>query len=50
MPIIEADLETDDDFDLDITIIEQADPTHVINMTDDNCGQTCAGSTCITNA
>jgi FxLD family lantipeptide len=38
------------DFTLDMEIIERLDPSRVINMTDDNCGSTCAGSTCITNA
>ena len=38
------------DFDLDITLIEVVDPAHLINMTDDGCGQTCEKSTCISAA
>lgn len=34
-------------WDLDITLIEQADPAKIVTMTDDNCGNTCEGSTCI---
>lgn len=34
-------------WDLDIRLIEQADPAKVVTMTDDNCGNTCEGSTCI---
>lgn len=40
----------DSEFDLDITLLEVADPGHLINMTDDGCGTTCEKSTCITNA
>jgi FxLD family lantipeptide len=39
-----------DEFDLDITLLEVADPAHLINMTDDGCGSTCEGSTCISAA
>ena len=39
-----------DEFDLDITLLEVADPAHLINMTDDGCGSTCSGSTCISAA
>ncbi|REE98995.1 FxLD family lantipeptide [Thermomonospora umbrina] len=39
--------EADAEFDLDITLIEMVDPAHLINMTDDGCGQTCEKSTCI---
>ncbi|MFJ1795359.1 FxLD family lanthipeptide [Kitasatospora griseola] len=35
------------DFDLDITLLEVADPAHLVEMTDDNCGSTCEKSTCI---
>lgn len=35
------------EFDLDVTVLEVADPAHLINMTDDGCGQTCEKSTCI---
>ena len=45
-----ADLEADPEFDLDITLIEVLDPAHLINMTDDGCGQTCEKSTCISAA
>lgn len=39
-----------DEFDLDITLVEVADPAHLVNMTDDGCGQTCEKSTCISAA
>ncbi|RSM80868.1 FxLD family lantipeptide [Kibdelosporangium aridum] len=38
------------EFDLDVTLLEVVDPAHLINMTDDGCGNTCAGSTCISAA
>lgn len=38
------------EFDLDITLLEVVDPAHLINMTDDGCGQTCEKSTCISAA
>lgn len=40
----------DSGFDLDVTLVEVADPGHLINMTDDGCGQTCEKSTCISAA
>lgn len=40
----------DAEFDLDVTLLEVADPAHLINMTDDGCGSTCEGSTCISAA
>lgn len=40
----------DSEFDLDVTLLEVADPGHLINMTDDGCGTTCEQSTCITGA
>jgi FxLD family lantipeptide len=40
----------DTEFDLDVTLLEVADPGHLINMTDDGCGTTCEKSTCITGA
>lgn len=43
-----ADLAPGSDFDLDITLVEVADPAHLINMTDDGCGSTCENSTCVT--
>lgn len=36
-----------DSFELDITLLEVADPAHLVTMTDDNCGSTCEKSTCI---
>jgi FxLD family lantipeptide len=42
-----VDSEADSEFDLDVTLLEVADPAHLINMTDDGCGQTCEKSTCI---
>lgn len=45
-----AEVERDSLFDLDITLIEVVDPAHLINMTDDGCGQTCEKSTCISAA
>ncbi|MGW5051477.1 FxLD family lanthipeptide [Actinokineospora sp. NPDC004072] len=38
------------EFDLDVTLLEVVDPAHLINMTDDGCGQTCEKSTCISAA
>jgi len=40
----------DSEFDLDITLLEVVDPAHLINMTDDGCGNTCEKSTCISAA
>ncbi|MEC3997218.1 FxLD family lanthipeptide [Actinacidiphila sp. DG2A-62] len=34
-------------WDLDITLVEQVDPAKIVVMTDDNCGNTCEKSTCI---
>ncbi|MFD8478800.1 FxLD family lanthipeptide [Kitasatospora sp. NPDC059673] len=35
------------DFDLDVTIVEGADPVAaLLRDTDDNCGSTCGGSAC----
>jgi FxLD family lantipeptide len=45
-----ATLALDSEFDLDVTLVEVADPGHLINMTDDGCGQTCEKSTCISAA
>lgn len=41
---------SDSEFDLDVTLIEVADPGYLINMTDDGCGQSCEKSTCISAA
>lgn len=38
----------DDVFDLDITLIEVADPAGLVNVTDDGCTSTCGA--CVTNA
>jgi len=35
-------------FELDVTLLEMADPAGLVNMTDDGCGSTCEKSTCIT--
>lgn len=40
----------DSEFDLDVTLLEVADPAHLIDMTDDGCGHTCEKSTCISAA
>lgn len=37
-------------FDLDVTLLEVADPAGLVNMTDDGCGQTCEQDTCISGA
>ncbi len=34
-------------FELDVTLLEVADPASLVNMTDDGCGSTCEKSTCI---
>ncbi|WP_227870307.1 MULTISPECIES: FxLD family lanthipeptide [Streptomyces] len=36
-------------FDLDITMVETTDPASLVTMTDDGCGSTCQGSTCISS-
>jgi FxLD family lantipeptide len=33
------------DFDLDVTLLEIADPGSLVNVTDDNCGSTCGACT-----
>jgi FxLD family lantipeptide len=43
-----AVVEDDDVFDLDITVIEVADPAGLVNVTDDGCGSTCGA--CVTNS
>jgi FxLD family lantipeptide len=39
--------ETADEFDLDISLLEMADPAGLVNVTDDGCGSTCGA--CTTN-
>ncbi|MGW9211005.1 FxLD family lanthipeptide [Embleya sp. NPDC055664] len=46
-PVVDPD---DEGFDLDISILEIADPNGLITMTDDNCGSTCKKTTCITSS
>ncbi|MBT2420752.1 FxLD family lanthipeptide [Streptomyces sp. ISL-22] len=36
-----------DGFDLDVSLVEIADPAGLVNLTDDNCGTTCGA--CTTN-
>ncbi|MCL6739386.1 FxLD family lanthipeptide [Streptomyces neyagawaensis] len=36
-----------DGFDLDVSLVEVADPAGLVNLTDDNCGTTCGA--CTTN-
>ena len=43
-------LPVESEFDLDVTLLEVHDTGHLLNMTDDNCGNTCEGSTCISAA
>ncbi|MET8394538.1 MULTISPECIES: FxLD family lanthipeptide [Streptomyces violaceoruber group] len=38
---------TPDGFDLDVSLVEVADPAGLVNLTDDNCGSTCGA--CTTN-
>ena len=38
---------TSDGFDLDVSLVEIADPAGLVNLTDDNCGSTCGA--CTTN-
>ncbi len=33
------------DFDLDVTLLEVADPAGLVNVTDDGCGSTCGACT-----
>lgn len=37
-------------FDLDVALLEVADPAGLVNMTDDGCGASCEKDTCITAA
>jgi FxLD family lantipeptide len=37
-----------DDFDLDVRLVEFADPAGLVNLTDDGCGSTCGA--CVTGA
>ncbi|MCI0383809.1 FxLD family lanthipeptide [Streptomyces sp. CNQ085] len=39
--------EASDGFDLDVSLVEIADPAGLVNLTDDNCGTTCGA--CTTN-
>ncbi|MFD7662937.1 FxLD family lanthipeptide [Streptomyces sp. NPDC059788] len=39
--------EASDGFDLDVSLVEVADPAGLVNLTDDNCGSTCGA--CTTN-
>ncbi|MFJ1599642.1 FxLD family lanthipeptide [Streptomyces sp. NPDC088261] len=39
--------EASDGFDLDVTLVEIADPAGLVNLTDDGCGSTCGA--CTTN-
>lgn len=34
-----------DDFDLDVTLLEQADTASLVNLTNDGCGSTCGACT-----
>ncbi|WP_234320330.1 FxLD family lanthipeptide [Streptomyces sp. SBT349] len=43
-------LENPDLFDLDIALLEVADPAGLVNMTDDGCGSTCEKDACISAA
>lgn len=36
---------TDDGFDLDVRLVEIADPASLVPSTDDNCGSTCGACT-----
>ncbi len=45
-----VNLTVESEFDLDVTLLEVHDTGHLLNMTDDNCGNTCEGSTCISAA
>jgi FxLD family lantipeptide len=37
--------ESADEFDLDVTLLEVADPAGLVNVTDDGCGSTCGACT-----
>jgi FxLD family lantipeptide len=39
---------SDDVFDLDVRLLEMADPAGLVNVTDDGCGSTCGA--CVTGA
>lgn len=34
-----------DEFELDVTLLEVADPAGLVNITNDNCGSTCGACT-----
>jgi len=34
-----------DPFDLDVSLLEIADPASLVNLTDDNCGSSCGACT-----
>ncbi|WP_431954173.1 FxLD family lanthipeptide [Actinacidiphila sp. bgisy167] len=36
---------SDSGFDLDVTLLEVADPAGLVNVTDDGCGSTCGACT-----
>jgi FxLD family lantipeptide len=38
-------LATADGFDLDVRLVEVADPAGLVNLTDDGCGSTCGACT-----
>ncbi|OPC76769.1 hypothetical protein B4N89_45665 [Embleya scabrispora] len=46
-PVVDPD---DEGFDLDVSVLEIADPNGLITMTDDNCGSSCEKTTCITSS
>ncbi|MEU7159478.1 FxLD family lanthipeptide [Streptomyces chrestomyceticus] len=39
--------ESSEGFDLNVSLVEVADPAGLVNLTDDNCGSTCGA--CTTN-
>lgn len=40
----------DEEFTLDVTVLEISDPDGLITMTDDGCGSSCEGTTCISSS
>jgi FxLD family lantipeptide len=47
-PDAHVDDQVEDEFDLDVTLVDIADPASLIPATDDGCGSTCGA--CTTNA
>jgi FxLD family lantipeptide len=45
MQVSPQDAQGTSDFDLDVILLEIADPASLVNVTNDNCGSTCGACT-----